>query len=287
MESEAKEALKRGMHAKTETQAKFELVTHQTKVEKIRGNIPMSIHPDSLNGFGREIVDLQGDGDGILGFETARRCLKEMYSALSDIDDAHSSLLKPMQTGVSQSTGKPIMQMAIPPERIPEYNTACTHRNNRLTHAVKSAADTIDAAIGSLDKRIEYAVRHPRAEAAATLQEAAEIRSYIKTELQPHERMTFLLSAAERKDLPVINAVLSVSPWASNLKPEDQARIRDLAHQSFAPREYKHAKALRGIQKAMFDASNSYAAEVAKRYKEVAAPPAAGSAALAKLKGAA
>jgi hypothetical protein len=250
--------------------------------------VPMDLHPDMIDAHAEVLVDPDG-GPALSAYSAARKGMQALYSGLGEIDAAHEGLLErtlvPTLKG-DGSPGKPLVTMAIPDNRKAELASAMGSRAERLAFHYQRCIDDVDKSIADLDARVAASIKNPRADTASAAQEASEIRKYLKTNFQHSgERIEFIRQAAKRGELNVVAAVCNASPWISGLNPEEAARARSFAVDSFAPRESKQATALRAVKQTLLGAVEIFKLEYAKRKPNVAESKSAQ--ALAKLKGAA
>jgi hypothetical protein len=121
----------------------------------------------------------------------------------------------------------------------------------RVTQHVQRCYDRISESIATLDEGVAQSLVHPKENLASVVQEAAQIRDYVRN-LPQKERMGFIHDAIERGERNVVAAVVGreggPSPWISGLTPDEQRTLRGLAAQAMAPAASKQLEALRHVQ---------------------------------------
>ena len=252
---------------------------------EVNAKISSSMHPDNLANVAGILVD-GSPGVAGQGYGAARQALRALHLAAVDIDNAHSAMLHPMAEGVPghASANGPVIEMAIPPEKTAELSAAMASRASRAGAQVERADQKIAETMQALEETITRATKHPTPDRASIVQEASEIRTYVKN-LPSGKRMSFLHDACDRGELNVVSAVIHASPWVSGITPSEQQLIVGFARDAFAPRELNQAKALAHARGKIDEAMSAFKREYSRRLPKVIHDP--GVNALRKLREAA
>jgi hypothetical protein len=234
-----------------------------------------TLSPENIAPLGELLVD-GGSGPAEAAYAAGRKALQSMQTSMSEIDDAHRSLLKPSARGNSNN-----LEMIVPPERAAELSSAMGQKASRVAAHVERCMQRVDQSIESLEQVVAARTKHPRPTAPDVVQEASEIRTYVRN-LKQGTRTSFLHSAAESGDLTVVAAVLNASPWVSGITPEEHGTLKMFAREAFAPKESKQADALRKVRRAIEGGMSAFATQYHRLVPKVAEDRPA--AALARLK---
>lgn len=211
----------------------------------IRPDVPISLHPDSLLGFG-EALDAEGTlGTNVLA--AARESLRLCYDLFGRMNDAERDL---------QAIADPARRRQHPVERggRTDYSDNVRMKNGKPTRVVDAeefivAAEQAFARVGpaidrrvkelngyrdALEGRVATTLDYPARKTPEGLALAAEVRAHIKG-LKADERMKFVAQAIEAGDVPTVAAVLHAQPFLSGLSPDTYATLRARAATKFAP----------------------------------------------------
>jgi hypothetical protein len=240
----------------------------------VSSRVSPTLHPDNIAPLGELLVD---GGPSEAAYSAGRKALQSMSEAMVEIDSAHKSLLKPVARGGNSN----MVEMIVPPERAAELASAMGQKASRTAAHVERCMQRVDQSIESLEQVISARTKHPRPSAPEVVQEAAEIRAYVKS-LKEGTRNGFLHKAAEAGDLTVVSAVLNASPWISGITPDELSVLKMFARDAFAPKESKQADALRKVRASIEGGMSAFATQYHRLVPRVSEDKPA--AALARLK---
>jgi hypothetical protein len=234
-------------------------IDHDSAVE-VNVRLPMGIHPAMLDALGPALVDGESAGLTADAYSSARHALKNMYEALGQIDAAVAATLitRPIPGQQINSGSKQKLERVVDPTRAAELASAADAAAQRSSAIVQRGVDKIDQTLAKFNDWIEAKTVHPKANVASVVQEASEIRAYVKA-LDPKTRTHWVEQRIEAGEQSVAFAVINASPWISGLEPEQQQVLRDLAEQKFAPVEYRRRAALSTVKTSLQSATFAFA----------------------------
>ena len=256
----------------------------ETRRTIVNVRVPTSLSADIISDHGSTLVDLEGSGPSIDAYSAARGALKALHDSLAAVDEAHSNALVtvPVVPMNLAKGAEPILTKVVDPSRAAALTSAMAESARRASIVHQKGMQVVDATVAKLDGFIEAKCRHPRPEAASTIAEANDIRSYLKS-LAPENRSSFVHSRIEQGDLTVCHALLNCSPWAVGLDDKAAANLKGMMRERFAPNESKQRAALLDVQRKLGVAMQTYTAEYVRRLPDVRQDPA--EVAIAALRG--
>ncbi len=212
----------------------------------VRGDVPMTLHPDSILGVGRALN--QPDTLGMSALSAAREALRSGYDLFGRMNDAERDL---------QAIVAPARRRQHPAAKNgrTDFSDNVRMKNGKPTRVVDAedfivaaekafdrVAPTIDRRVtelkgyrDTLATRVATSLDHPARKTPEGLALAAEVRTHIKTMKKPDERTKFVVQAINQGDLPTVAAVLHAQPFLSGLEPATHEMLRTRAAAKFAP----------------------------------------------------
>jgi hypothetical protein len=225
----------------------------------IRGDVPISMHPDALLNIGKAL-DVDGT-PGRSAYRSAREALGALYGTYARMKDAERAI----HAAVPPSSWRPGEQvpagwrigrggkLVVATGREREYAAAAKAAFDRAAATFDHRFREVRAARAQLDDKVRAAVHQPedrRPEATAL---AAEVRSHFKG--RGKRAMLELNNAIARGDRASVAAVLSAPAFLSGLDNEQQQAARRLAQHRFAPVEAAQVEAMERLDAHMMMAS--------------------------------
>jgi len=211
----------------------------------IRADVPMTLHPDSLLGFGRVLN--QPDTLGTSAFSAAREGLRLCYDLFGKMNDAELHLQAvapparrrqhPAERGGRTEISGDVRMVNGKPTRFvdaEEFIAAAEKAFARVGPAIDRRVKELNGYRDTLAQRVEAALDHPARKTPEGLALATEVRAHIKG-LKAEQRVKFVAAAIETGDVPTVAAVLHAQPFLSGLEPDTHATLRARAAAKFAP----------------------------------------------------
>jgi len=255
-----------------------------TALVAINGNVVTDLHPDSLLPHADVLVDSESTDVAAASYDTGRRALKSLYESSDAIDQAQTACMTNQQVGVEKVSGKPIMRRGIDPQRAPQLAAAMSESFARTAAQIEASESILGNTAEKLENDVATSLINKRQNETSVSQAAGEIRNYVRSNFKdPGARLNFLMNCIEQGDHETISAVLATRPWVSGLDRDQQARVRDLAAEKFAPRAYKQLHSVNAVRQHLDRAHRSYVASYFSKLPRTAATPV--DDALGKLKG--
>lgn len=242
----------------------------------VRADVPMTLHPDSLLGFGRALN--QPDTLGLSALSAAREGLRLCYDLFGKMNDAERDLqaiAEPARRrqhpaekgGRTEVTGNVRMKNGKPTRYVDaeEFVAAAEKAFARVTPAIDRRMKELDGYRDTLTTRVATALDHPERKTPEGLALAAEVRAHIKAMKKPDERLSFIAAAIETGDVPTVAAVLHAQPFLSGLEPATHETLRARAAAKFAPVDNAQLEATEAALSHVAAASS----RLVKRYGEI------------------
>jgi hypothetical protein len=214
----------------------------------INARVSTSIHPGQLAGHGEALVDDMG-GEGTEIYAAARGAMKLMYQSMAKIDTAYvANLITVPKVGLvkGKASSAPIFEKILDPAKAPELASSMGAEMSRANAGVTRMVGKIEEGIKSLEQRITAATTHATPDRASVVQNASEIRAYIKG-LKPESRTGWIQDRITSGDKDVAHAVCNASCYTAGLDPQQHAMMKTIARETFAPRETRHVNAAHAV----------------------------------------
>ncbi|ALC13686.1 hypothetical protein [Sphingopyxis sp. 113P3] len=212
----------------------------------VRGDVPMSLHPDSLLGIGAALN--QPDTLGVTVLSAAREGLRLCYDLFGRMNDAERDLQAiaaparrrqhPVERGGRTEISGDVRMVKGKPTRVvdaTEFIAAAEQAFARVSPAIDRRVKELNGYRQTLETRVATALDHPTRKTAEGLALAAEVRAHIKAMKKPEQRMQFVAQAVDGGDVATVAAVIHAQPFLSGLTPETHATLRARAAAQFAP----------------------------------------------------
>lgn len=211
----------------------------------IRTDVPISLHPGSLNPLTRTLNQEGTVGARALGI--ARSAMTAAYAAYANVEDAVQSL--PLGDEVRMVNGRPT-KLAI--GAIDQLVTATEAASGRILASIQKGYEELEKIGAALDERIATALDDPARKPPPGIAVATEIRGYVKG-LPDAKRTAFAHAAVEAGDKATVAAILHAPAYLSGFTDKHLATLRQRAAAAFAPVDNAQREAVR-------DASDKVAA---------------------------
>ncbi|MBX9778476.1 MAG: hypothetical protein K2Y71_29230 [Xanthobacteraceae bacterium] len=247
---------------------------------RIRGDVPQSLHPDMLLPEGENLIDDDSGIGGIDAYTAGRGAMREMLESLTNITDAvrEHTIQRPVPNQIVAPGNKPVLQKVVDPARALEVRDGMAISAKRVAQAYEKSIAVFDAKLTRAEEAVASKLRDPRADSTVS----QDIRRFVFS-LPANERRAWVEGRIQEGDLTVSHAVLGASPYASGLDPKGTNLLRDLAARTFAPAEVRAHQNLQSAKRKVDVAFHTWGKEYVKKLP--AAP--SDAPALKKLKGAA
>lgn len=212
----------------------------------VRGDVPLSMHPDAL----LTVSDTLNRPDtlGINVLSAAREALRLNYDCYGRLNDAERDLQAlaepavrrqhPADRGGHTEVSSNVRMVGGKPTRVvdaAEFITAAEQALARVSPAVDRRMAELKGYRDTLAQRVATALDLPARKTPEGLALASEVRAHIKAMKQPAARGKFVLDAVEAGDLPTVAAVLHAPAFLSGLDAGTHALVRSRAAVRFAP----------------------------------------------------
>jgi hypothetical protein len=207
----------------------------------IRGDISLSLHPDSIQPFKPILSPDQGSSAATApAYGAATAALTTLYESMGQLEDAERTTRAAYPAG--QVIDGAFVRLGIQPEAAQRLAADMGTKFASVARTFDAQYAQVQSAAAHLDERINAALQPAQRDNMAA-SAASDIRNYVRS-LPDEKRVGFLHDAIESGDHEIMSAVLSTTPWVSGLNREQFADVKEWAREKFSPVEYAQLGAL-------------------------------------------